>query len=527
MAPPIQPNGSATEPVELAALAKLTLNDDQLRAITAKPVIFNGDNFAAFSKSVKSILKQSGQEGYLEKAIANNTPVDEKKQSRAVAFQILQWISPELRVIYEGEDRFAVTVWTELKDIYGDQVDHDHYHQVQKLSRMRISDYETRQKFLCDFQQTLLIVERADDFTLPDKMKIVLLVNALEDKFKDLVAQAPTAKSYSDFLTKLKLLVLKPNSNQPSQAAFLMNNNKNNFQQKKPPFHNNFQQRNHPNNFSNRFSNNFNSNRHQYQQPPRFQTNQFQQNRSNSNQNSNHHSGHHSNWQPQRSNQNNQYQRRNQHGYRAGHNRNFFSGDTQEFADDHQSVQHHEHRNDQHEQHQSAEFNEPPINNVQQDHHAQNRYCFCCRVLAAGCLPRTVVIHDSASSKPIFNNKDFFTNMRQLTEEERRSDGVKTGCGRVLKSTAIGQVELVTKAGIILQIDKARYIPEFEANVVPQPKRKPFNIFADDQDLLFHDKITGKLTKIGFLRDESDELYQYDLIDKQSPPSLPINRYQH
>ena len=351
MAPPIQPNGSATEPVELAALAKLTLNDDQLRAITAKPVIFNGDNFAAFSKSVKSILKQSGQEGYLEKAIANNTPVDEKKQSRAVAFQILQWISPELRVIYEGEDRFAVTVWTELKDIYGDQVDHDHYHQVQKLSRMRISDYETRQKFLCDFQQTLLIVERADNFTLPDKMKIVLLANALEDKFKDLVAQAPTAKTYSDFLTKLKLLVLKPNSNQPSQASFLMNNNKNNFQQKKP-FHNNFQQRNHQNNFNNRFSNNFNSNRHQYQQPPRFQTTQFQQNRSNNNHNSNHYSGHHSNWQPQRSNQSNyQYQRRNQHGYQPGHSRSFFSGDTQEFADDHQSVQHQ--NNDQH---QSAEF---------------------------------------------------------------------------------------------------------------------------------------------------------------------------
>lgn len=62
----------------------------------------------------------------------------------------------------------------------------------------------------------------------------------------------------------------------------------------------------------------------------------------------------------------------------------------------------------------------------------------------------------------------------------------------MLKSTAIGTPPLVTKAGITIDVHNSSYIINFEANVILQPKNKPFNIYADYPDLLFVDKLTGK-----------------------------------
>lgn len=513
----------------LSAIAKLTLDDDQLRSLTAQPVIFNGDNYAAFSKSVKSILKQSGKETYLEKVIIQTTPVDEKKESKAVAFQLLQWIAPDLRAIYDGPDRFASEVWSELKQIYGDEVDYEQFHQIQKLTKIRISDYETRTKFLCDFQQTLLLVERTDNFSIPDKLKIVLLVNSLEDKLGDVVAQAPAISTYKDFLDKVKVKVLKPNLVQSNQASFLMksyqqNNRFNsNFrpdfgqpanQQFKFNNHNQSNYQRNPN-----FNRNFSQNRDGFpNRNPQFSQNNFNNFNTNSNQQqSNQFKQNPNSYQQSGIPNARDYGRGRGRGFNA--QRNFYSAEPTE---NDRQLNANESSEQPHEQppHQESVSNHEP--NRDQHSTQQRNYGFCNRVLTSGCLPDDAVIQDSASSRPIFKNKNFFIELRPLTDSERRSDGVRTGCGNVMFSTAIGTVRLQTRSGIVFTIQNARYVPNFEGNVVGQPIGQPFNIYPDDDDLWFIDKVTNKKTKIGSRR-SVDNLYQFDLINSQAPPSLFVH----
>ena len=87
----------------------------------------------------------------------------------------------------------------------------------------------------------------------------------------------------------------------------------------------------------------------------------------------------------------------------------------------------------------------------------------------------------------------------------------------MLKSTAIGTPPLVTKAGITIDVHNSRYIINFEANVILQPKNKPFNIYADYPDLLFVDKLTDNIIKIGHYLEQVDNLYQFDSVEPNHP----------
>ena len=494
--------------------AKSLLTDEQFRILAAQPVIFNGKNYSEWSQSVKSTLKQNELEDYLTKTILSNTDRDEKKKSRSVAWQVCQWISEDIRCVFEGPDRFAKEVWDDVKDIYGETVDIKKFVLLTQITRMRITDYEDRTKFVSDFQQTLLQIKN-QNIIIPDECKLVFLVNALEDKYKDLTNQAATS-TYSEFLKKLKIQVLRPNQQIAIQSSFYT---KSQSYQKKPQFgrppnqysnpnsehsnqywNRNNQRNNYQNNHSNpnvRFQNSSHTNQfNHYNRNPNFNYNRNTSSNHNRHPNFNNSRSTH-NFNYRSSNTNNQFNQRNNRGHNT---RSFFSGDGAENGD--QAQYDHAENTNHNQNEQSAE------------------YSFCNRVLVSGCLPRTVVIHDSASSNPIINNKDFFVNLRPLTEAERREDGIKTGCGNVLKSIAIGTARLVTKAGITIDVPNSRYIPNFEANVIPQPKNKPFNIYADYPDLLFVDKQTGKITKIGHCREQVDNLYQFDLVEPNHPPSF-------
>ena len=498
-----------------SAIAQLALSEEQLRVLTAEPIIFNGNNFSEFVKSVESNLKQSDKFDYLSKVIIQNTPVDEKKQSKAIAWRICQWIDPKIRGVFEGADRYAIDVWTELKGIYGESIEIEEHALISKLTRLKITDFETRTKFLHEFLQTMLQVERLDGLKLTSKFKLVLLVNALEDKFKDLVNQAPVL-TFEEFLKKLKVLILKPNQPAPiGQSTFVTQTNPN-----KKPFNNQFNNQqngqyhgqhqytgNHRNFNQNRNQNNYNNQNNRVQ----FNNQQFQPNRQ-QNYRQNNNFNQRKNWNNTQSNYNS---RGNWNGNRSnGANRNgrsYFSGNADDQTD----------QNFPDSKQQQQQMQPNPLND-QCDYQPDEGpgYMFCSRVLASDCLPRDIVIYDSATSKPIINNKDLFVDLRPLTEAERRTDGVKTGCGNVLKATAIGTIRLKTTAGITIDVQNAKYIPEFEANVIPQPKSQSFNIYADNNDLLFVDKSTKKTTKIGHCRVGIDDLYQFDLVKPSHPPIL-------
>lgn len=454
---------------QLASLARLTLNENQVNLLSSQPILFNGKNYYDWCKSVKNYLTMSNETSYLTKEIKQNTLTDEKQTSKNVALKLFRYMNDEIRGMFESEGAFAYDVWNDLKDVYGAQEDMAKFNMITKMFTIKISNFETREEYLSAFLTNILQMDKIG-ISIPDEIKLGFLVNSLEDKYKDLVKQAPTL-SYAEFLKKLKILVLNPSTTQNTHSFMnkkFVNNKKQQF------YYKNQNDKQSPQQYKKQFNNFKNQLQHNY--------NHKDYNKSNY-KNNNYKSKPHNKKSSYRDNKNNR-----KHNYYSNENEN--SGNE---SQEEQQTEKREYNN------YNKSFNSS-INTIRND----------------------IFICDSGTSRSICKNKKYFTEIRYFKDNESKNKMI-FGCGTLTSAVGVGKIRLKTKSGITLNINDVLYMPNYEANLIKMPKNKDFKIIPDDNDLVLIDKISNERTIIGHRRTKIDDLYQFDLINDNKTDKCFLN----
>ena len=225
------------------SVSGLQISPDQMTQLTIRALVFNGKNFFEWQPSIKNYLASSDDLQYLTTAITDNTTAEVKRSSRNAAIKILNFVSPQIRSMFETEELDAKTLWTEMVEMYESQTTYGIMRLIKKLLEARVGNDGVQ--FISEFIRTVQQLS-SHKVTMDDRIKSMLLIKAIEHKYPALV-EAGYTSDYATFLKKVRNKLCLPEQ-ESNHQAYATNNyeqyRKNHFN--KPPRNFNNNDRNNP-----------------------------------------------------------------------------------------------------------------------------------------------------------------------------------------------------------------------------------------------------------------------------------------
>lgn len=228
---------SANHSVANVSMNTLQILPDQMSQLTIRALIFDGKNFFEWKPSIKNYLSSTDDVKYLSQAITDTSTAEEKKASRNAAIKMLNFVSPQIRGMFETEELNAYTLWADMVEMYDSQTTYGIMRLIRKLLDARVGD--DGMQFISEFIRTIQQLS-SHSVKIDDKMKSMLLIKAIEHKHPTLVESGYTL-DYAAFLKKVrnKLCLPEDDSNQQSYASNSYNNRKQNHNNRQNNYHNN------------------------------------------------------------------------------------------------------------------------------------------------------------------------------------------------------------------------------------------------------------------------------------------------